>query len=113
MEVPTFSTEGKNEYEIILNYISDRINSDEIFARYAKSEIYEYTKKNQSNVLHLKGVKTNPNEDPAVLADELKEFIQKQGPQWNIANVYASIYEKRGAWANVTFTTYDETIQAY
>lgn len=113
MEVPPFNLENRNEYEIILNYISDRINNDEIFSGYAKSEIYEYTKKNQSNVLHLKGVKTNPNEDPTALAEELKEFIQRQGPQWNIVNAYASIYEKRGAWANLTFSTYEETIQAY
>lgn len=69
MESPPFNLEGRNEYEIILNYISDRINNDEIFSSYAKSEIYEYTKKNQSNVLHLKGVKTNPNEDPTALAN--------------------------------------------
>lgn len=28
-------------------------------------------------------------------------------------SVYAAIYEKMGAWANVTFSTYEETIQAY
>jgi hypothetical protein len=113
MENQTYLTENKNEYEIILNYISDRINSDPIFSSYAKSEIYEYTKKNQSNILHLKGVKMNPKEDPEVLAEELKEFIQRQGPQWNILNVYSSIVENRGAWANVTFSTFDETMQAY
>lgn len=113
MEVPPFVLDGRNEYEIILNYISDRINNDEIFSSYAKSEIYEYTKKNQSNVLHLKGVKNHPKEDPAVLAEELKEFMQRQGPQWNIVNVYSQIHEKRGAWANLTFSSYEETIQAY
>jgi hypothetical protein len=55
----------------------------------------------------------NPKEDPEVLAEELKEFIQRQGPQWNILNVYSSIVENRGAWANVTFSTFDETMQAY
>lgn len=64
-----YDTTGKNEYEIILNCISNKINNDDIFGGYAKSEIYEYTKKNQSNVLHLKGVKANPNEDPSALAD--------------------------------------------
>ena len=104
---------GKNEYEIILNCISHKINTDELFSKYAKSEIYEYTKKNQSNVLHMKGVKANPNEDPTVLADELKEFMQKQGPQWNIVNSYVAFDKERGAWANLTFSSYEETIQAY
>lgn len=108
-----YDTTGKNEYEIILNCISHKINTDDIFGRYAKSEIYEYTKKNQSNVLHMKGVKANPNEDATVLADELKEFMQKQGPQWNIVNAYAAVHETRGAWANLTFSSYEETIQAY
>ena len=64
-------------------------------------------------MLHLKGIKHNEKEDPAALADELKEFMQKQGPQWNIVNAYASLYASRGAWANLTFSTYEETIQAY
>lgn len=108
-----FESTIKNEYEVILNYISELINKDETFARYAKSEIYEYTKKNQSNVLHIKGIKNNPKEDPSALADEVKEFIQRQNPQWNISNVYAAIYSNIGAWANVTFATYEETLQAY
>lgn len=64
-------------------------------------------------MLHIKGIKHNPKEDPTALSDELKEWMQKQGPQWNIINAYASPYEKRGAWANLTFSTYEETIQAY
>jgi hypothetical protein len=64
-------------------------------------------------VIHLKGIHYNPKEDPAQLAEEIKEFIQKLNPQWNIANAYAAIYEKMGAWANITFSTYEETIQAY
>ena len=67
-----FDVTGKNEYEIILNCISELINSDNQFSRYAKSEIYEYTKKNQANVLHLKGVKANPKEDKDALANELQ-----------------------------------------
>jgi len=39
--------------------------------------------------------------------------MQKQGPQWNIVNAYAAIHEQRGAWANITLSTYEETIQAY
>jgi hypothetical protein len=108
-----YDTTNKNEYEIILNCISEKINTDEIFGGIAKSEIYEYTKKNQSNVLHLKGVKDLPKEDPTALADEIKEFFQKQGPQWNIVNAYAAVHEARGAWANLTFSTYEETVQAY
>lgn len=38
--------------------------------------------------------------------------MHRQGPQWNIVNAYASIQDKR-AWANLTFATYEETIQAY
>lgn len=39
--------------------------------------------------------------------------MQKSGPQWNIVNSYASAYQTRGSWANLTFSTYEETIQAY
>ena len=35
-----FNLENMNEYEIILKCISEKINSDEIFSNYAKSEIY-------------------------------------------------------------------------
>lgn len=111
-EVPQFN-EHKNEYEKILNYINDQLKADAQFSRYCVSEIYEYTKKNQSNVLHIKGIKNNPKEDPAALAEEIKEFFQKQNPQWNITNVYAAIYSQMGAWSNVTFATYEETVQAY
>lgn len=103
----------KNEYEKILSFINELLKSDPQFSRYCNSEIYEYTKKNQSNVLHIKGIKNNPKEDPAALAEEIKEFFQKQNPQWNIVNVYAAIYSQMGAWSNVTFATYDETVQAY
>ena len=89
------------------------INKDDKFGKIAKSEIYEYTKKNQSNVLHLKGVKANQGEDATALADEIKEYMQRQGLQWNIVNAYAAIHEKRGAWANLTFSSYEETVQAY
>jgi hypothetical protein len=58
-------------------------------------------------VLHIKGIKYNAKEDQTALADEIKDFVQLQGQQWNIINAYASPYEKRGAWANITFSTYD------
>jgi hypothetical protein len=103
----------KNEYEKILSFVNDLLRNDPQFSRYCLSEIYEYTKKNQSNVLHIKGIKNNPKEDPAALAEEIKEFFQKQNPQWNIVNVYAAIYSQMGAWSNVTFATYEETVQAY
>ena len=105
--------EGKNEYEKILTYINYLLKGDAQFSRYCNSEIYEYTKKNQSNVLHIKGIHNIPKEDPAALAEEIKDFFQKQNAQWNIVNVYAAIYEHMGAWSNVTFATYEETVQAY
>lgn len=61
----------------------------------------------------MKGVKHRAGEDPEALAEEIKEFIQKQGPQWNIVNTYAAVNEQRGAWSNLTFATYEETLQAY
>jgi hypothetical protein len=33
--------------------------------------------------------------------------------QWNIVNSYAAIYDRMGAWANITFGTYEDTLQAY
>jgi hypothetical protein len=103
----------KNEYEKILSFINDLLRNDPQFSRYCNSEIYEYTKKNQSNVLHIKGIKNNPKEDSGALAEEIKDFFQKQNPQWNIVNVYAAIYSQMGAWSNITFATYEETVQAY
>jgi len=104
---------NKNEYERILTYVNDLLKNDPQFSRYCAAEIYEYTKKNQSNVLHIKGIKNNPKEDPAALAEEIKDFFQSQNPQWNIVNVYAAIYSQMGAWSNITFATYEETVQAH
>lgn len=104
---------NKNEYEKILSCINNLLRNDAQFNRNCYSEIYEYTKKNQSNVLHIKGIKMNPKEDPNALSEEIKEFFQKQNPQWNILNVYAANFGQMGSWANVTFATYEETIQAY
>ena len=59
----------KNDYEIVLGHIAEKLNEDENFRKYIKAEIYEYSKKNQSNILHFKGLKHNPNEDPAALAE--------------------------------------------
>ena len=39
--------------------------------------------------------------------------MQAHGQHWNIVNVYAHLFSERGAWANVTFATHEETIQAY
>ena len=46
----------KSEYEIILSYIVDLLNKNDKFTEFASAELYEYTNKNQSNVLHLKGI---------------------------------------------------------
>lgn len=46
----------KEDYNTVLSYIADLLNKNETFTKYATAEIYEYTNKNQSNVLHLKGI---------------------------------------------------------
>ena len=51
----------KNQYEIVLSYIATLLNENETFRRNISAEIYEYTKKNQSNILHMKGIKNSPN----------------------------------------------------
>lgn len=48
----------KNEYEQVLEFIMNHLNKEETFRKNATAEIYEYTKKNRSNVLHLKGVQS-------------------------------------------------------
>lgn len=63
---------NKNEYEKILSCINNLLRNDAQFNRNCYSEIYEYTKKNQSNVLHIKGIKMNPKEDPNALSEEIK-----------------------------------------
>ena len=47
----------RNEYDVILNCIAKQLNKHDKFKSYASAEIYEYTKKNQTNVLHIKGIK--------------------------------------------------------
>jgi RNA recognition motif-containing protein len=49
----------KNEYEQVLEFIMNHLNKEETFRKNATAEIYEYTKKNRSNVLHLKGVQSS------------------------------------------------------
>jgi len=33
--------------------------------------------------------------------------------QWQIINCFAAFVEGKGAWANITFSTYDDTKTAY
>ena len=40
-------------------------------------------------------------------------MVQGTNQQANILTSFASITEKLGAWANVTFSTYEETVQSY
>lgn len=62
----------KNQYEVVLAYITALLNQNDTFRRNVTAEIYEYTKKNQSNVLHLKGIKHMHNEDGIKLANEIR-----------------------------------------
>ena len=103
----------KNQYEIVLSHIATLLNENETFRKNISAEIYEYTKKNQSNILHMKGIKHQPNESRENLAMEVKDLVQNLNKQSNITGSFASIYEKFGAWANVTFSTYEETVNAY
>lgn len=103
----------KNEYEIVLNFISEKLNQNEDFKKYVKAEIYEYSKRNQSNILHFKGLKNKEGEKPENLAEELREFVQNQCKQSTVVGSFASINPKFGGWANVTFSTYEETVAAY
>lgn len=103
----------KGEYETVLSYIVELLNKHESFNKLATAEIYEYTNKNQSNVLHLKGISYKQGESLTALSDELKEWIQQQNPQWQVVNCYAAHVAGKGAWANVTFVTYDDTKKAY
>ncbi len=103
----------KGDYETVLSYIVDLLNKNDKFIQYASAEIYEYTNKNQSNVLHLKGISYKKGESLSALSDELREWIQQQNMQWQIVNCYAAYVDGKGAWANVTFATYDDTKKAY
>lgn len=89
------------------------MNKQEEFRRYVSAEIYEYIKKNQSNVLHLKGIKAEKDQSSQSLTEEIREFIQDNNRQSNIVGCFATRNEKLGAWANITFSTYEETKQAY
>lgn len=78
----------KENYELVLSFIADKLNSNPEFSRYIKAEIYEYSKKNQSNVLHIKNISSKAGEEPSKIAEELKVFIQDQQKQSNIKGCY-------------------------
>ena len=103
----------KNQYEIVLSYIATLLNENEVFRRNISAEIYEYTKKNQSNILHLKGIKHASNENKENLAFEVRNLVQDLNKQSIIIGSFVNIYERFGAWANITFSTYEETVAAY
>lgn len=63
------SQDNTKNYELVLSYIADKLNSHPEFSRYVKAEIYEYSKKNQSNVLHIKNINAKSDEDPAKIAE--------------------------------------------
>ena len=42
----------------------------------------------------------------------MKNFVQEKNPQWNIVNCFTQFTEK-GAWANITFGTWEDTHNAY
>ena len=62
----------KGDYETVLTYIVDLLNKTDKFTQHASADIYEYTNKNQSNVLHLKGISYKKGESLNALADELR-----------------------------------------
>ena len=47
------------------------------------------------------------------MAQDVKDLVQDLNKQSNIIGSYVSIDEKFGAWANVSFSTYEETVAAY
>jgi Golgi nucleoside diphosphatase len=65
----------KENYELVLSFIADKLNSNPEFSRYVKAEIYEYSKKNQSNVIHIKNINAKAGEDCAKIAEELRAFM--------------------------------------
>ena len=90
---------SKKDYEVVLSFIVDKLNTDPEFSKYVKAEIYQYSKK--SNILHVKNINVNHDEDPAQVADKLKAFVQDQRKQAKINACFAAMFGKIGAWANV------------
>lgn len=103
----------RESYELVLGYIAEKLNSHPEFSKYVKAEIYEYAKKNQSNILHIKNINAKPDEDPTKIAEELRKFIQDERKQAEIKGCYVGVFDKLGAWANVVFSNYQETLDAY
>lgn len=52
-----------NEYEVILEHIIELLNTDPTFSGYVKAEKYEFTKKAELKVLHVRGIKKEPTEN--------------------------------------------------
>ena len=103
----------KEDYEVVLSFIVDKLNSDLEFSKYVKAEIYEYSNKNRSNVLHVKNINAKHDEDPAKVAKELQDFVQEQRKQAKILACFVAMFGKSGAWANISFDTFEETQAAY
>ena len=61
----------------------------------------------------MKGISYKQGESLTALGDELRDWIQSQNPQWQVVNCFAAHVPGKGAWANVTFATYDDTKKAY
>ena len=89
----------KEDYEVVLSFIVDKLNSHPEFSKYIKAEIYQYSKK--SNILHIKNIKAEHDEDPSQIADELKAFVQDQRKQAKINSCFAAMFGQVGAWANI------------
>ena len=103
----------KKDYEVVLSFIVEKLNSHPEFSKYVKAEIYEYSNKNRSNVLHFKNINAKHDEDPASIADELKAFVQDQRKQVKINGCFVAMFGKEGAWANISFDTFEDTQAAY
>ena len=62
----------KKDYELILNFIVEKLNSDPEFSIYVKAEVYDYSSKNKTNIFHIKYITGKPDENPEKIAEELK-----------------------------------------
>lgn len=54
---PNEDPNAKNDYEVVLEYIADRLNQNYDFRKNATAEIYQYQKHAIPNIIHFKGLK--------------------------------------------------------
>ena len=51
----------RKDYDVVLAFIAEKLNSDPELSKYVKVEVYQYAIAKNPNVLHIRNIKLHPN----------------------------------------------------